>query len=200
MTLTRLGISRIVTLLVALLMVAAGIILSRSTGGRGAAAAQTASTPVRVSPASLVAPAAAPVTHPSASQHASSEEFVGPPTPRPVAAKSAAAEPASPQVPAPAPASRIRAPRATSNMPLPPLSPDFAALGSAHPSGPPPNLLWLSGVIQGDPPVALLRRGDKRYVVREGGTFEGYRVTRIGTNTATIQRGARTQTLRVGKR
>jgi hypothetical protein len=60
-------------------------------------------------------------------------------------------------------------------------------------------VLWLSGVINGDPKVALLRRGDSRYLVREGGTFESYRVVRITSNSVTVQRGGSKRTLRVGK-
>ena len=65
--------------------------------------------------------------------------------------------------------------------------------------GPAPTVLWLSGVIQGDPKVALLRRGEKRYLVKEGGTFERYRVVKIASNSITIQRGGSKQTLRVGE-
>ena len=66
-------------------------------------------------------------------------------------------------------------------------------------AGPAPNVLWLSGVIQGDPKLALLRRGEKRYLVKEGGSFERYRVAKIGSNSVTIQRGSRKLTLRVGQ-
>jgi hypothetical protein len=68
------------------------------------------------------------------------------------------------------------------------------------PSGPPPDVLWLSGVVQGEPRVAVLRRGENRYVVSEGDVFEeNYRVLTISSNTISLQRGSRKRTLRVGQ-
>ncbi len=84
-------------------------------------------------------------------------------------------------------------------LPLPPLSPpNFGAQPTAL--DPPPNVLWLSGVIQGNPKVALFRRGDNRYLVKEGGVVEGYQVANITSNSVTIQRGSRKRTLRIGQR
>ncbi|MDH5201367.1 MAG: hypothetical protein OEW93_10795 [Candidatus Bathyarchaeota archaeon] len=96
---------------------------------------------------------------------------------------------------------------APTRRPLPPesLPPFPPALYGAAPlgepaSGPPPSVLWLSGVIQGDPKVALLRRGSNRYLVREGDKIENrYRVTRISSDSVTLRRGTRTQTLRLGQ-
>jgi hypothetical protein len=70
----------------------------------------------------------------------------------------------------------------------------------AQPSGPPPGVLWLSGVIQGEPRVAVLRRGESRFVVKEGDIIEDrYTVSQIGTNTIALKHGSRTLTLRVGQ-
>jgi hypothetical protein len=61
-------------------------------------------------------------------------------------------------------------------------------------------VLWLAGVIQGDPRVALLRRGKSRFLVEEGDSFEDhYRVVSISSNCVTLERGTRKQTLRVGE-
>ena len=75
-----------------------------------------------------------------------------------------------------------------------------APAATEEPSGPPPGVLWLSGVIQGEQKVAVLRRGESRYVVREGETFEErYRVVTISSNSVTLERGGKNQTLRVGQ-
>jgi len=60
--------------------------------------------------------------------------------------------------------------------------------------------MWLSGVIHGDPKLALLRRGENRYLIREGDTVDGkYQVIEISANSVVLQRGGRRQTLRVGQ-
>ena len=122
-------------------------------------------------------------------------------------AQSAEAEPAG--VAEPAVESPAEAPPHTSQQPvarpkpaprasLPPFQPSLAAPGRAV--GPPPGVLWLAGVIQGDRPVALLRRGKSRFLVREGDSFEDrYRVASISSNSVTLERGTRKQTLRVGE-
>jgi|GEM_PF-2575512 len=82
--------------------------------------------------------------------------------------------------------------------PLPP--PEWAApAGGEEPSVPPPGVLWLSGVIQGDPMVALLRRGENRFLVRKGDVFEGYEVVDISSNSVMLHRGGRTTKLRLGQ-
>jgi hypothetical protein len=83
--------------------------------------------------------------------------------------------------------------------PLPPLGhgPDA---GNVEPGGPPPDVLWLAGVIEGEPTVALLRRGENRYLVGEGDTIEdGYQVVKIATGSVTLRHGGRKRTLRVGQ-
>jgi hypothetical protein len=61
--------------------------------------------------------------------------------------------------------------------------------------------LWLAGVVEGDPKLAVVRRGESRYLVKEGDSVEGtYRVTKITSSTVTLQRGRRSLTLRLGRR
>ncbi len=94
------------------------------------------------------------------------------------------------------------APERTPRPSLPPFHPAAQAdRGGLQPvSGPPPEVLWLSGVIQGERQVAVLRRGENRYLVKDGETFENrYRVIAISSNSVTLQRGSRKQTLRVGQ-
>ena len=116
-----------------------------------------------------------------------------------------AAEPAPPPVPAQTPAAPAPRPapaRAVPAASLPPfMLPSTDGGGTAtRPLGPAPGVLWLSGVIQGDPTVAVLRRGENRYHVCEGDLIEGrYRVISISNNTAVLQRGSTRQTLRVGQ-
>jgi len=91
---------------------------------------------------------------------------------------------------------RAAAPTASySRGPLPPFPaglPPFA--------GQAPSTLWLAGVVEGDPKLAVLRRGESRYLVKEGDSVEGaYRVTKIASNTVTLQRGRRSLTLRLGR-
>jgi len=133
-----------------------------------------------------------------------------PETPEP-AAESApepappAADPAPPRAqtaaapaPRPAPAPARAVPAAS----LPPfmLAPADGGGTATRPLGPAPGVLWLSGVIQGDPTVAVLRRGENRYHVCEGDLIEGrYRVVSISNNTVVLQRGSTRQTLRVGQ-
>jgi hypothetical protein len=70
----------------------------------------------------------------------------------------------------------------------------------AQPSGPPPGILWLSGVIQGGPRVAVLRRGESRFVVKEGDIIEDrYTVSQIENNSIVLKQGSRKLTLRVGQ-
>lgn len=112
-------------------------------------------------------------------------------------------------MPSPSPSSAIRplAPppprRRAATGTLPPFpAPDPGGLRPLGVNLAPPvsNVLWLSGVIDGRPRVALLRKGDSRYLVKEGDTFDGYRVVKVGANSVTIQRGRSKRTLRVGER
>ncbi len=85
---------------------------------------------------------------------------------------------------------------------LPPFQPpDWTAVNtSVGASGRAPSTLWLAGVIQGNPKVALLRRGEERYLVKEEETFDGvYKVASIASNSVTLQKGRRKLTLRVGE-
>jgi len=199
----QVDIPRLTAIIAASLMVATGIVLTRSSGDRdAAAAARTPEHSTRARPAAASLSVAA--TEPTLPRKEQPEQ-------RPLERAEQPAPPAARPQPAPAPAaprSVAYSPtpplprRTTSRYPLPPFPPpDAIALtpGQAALSRPTPNVLWLSGVINGDPKVALLRRGDSRYLVREGGTFESYRVVRITSNSVTVQRGGSKRTLRVGK-
>jgi hypothetical protein len=107
---------------------------------------------------------------------------------------------AAPSRPASKPVVRV-ASRASSDAlpPLPPLRYGPESV-SPEPSGPPPGVLWLAGVIQGNPTLALLRRGEDRYLVKEGDALDGgYRVAKIASSSVILQRGNRKQTLRLGQ-
>jgi len=54
-------------------------------------------------------------------------------------------------------------------------------------------------VVGGEQKLALLRRGESRYLVRVGDTVEsGYRVAKITDAAVVLQKGRRTRTLRLG--
>ena len=125
------------------------------------------------------------------------------PEPQPAQATAPAVEPPSEPAaskPKTTAASKPR-PRAAAASSLPPLMPAVrAAEGSTAPLGPPPGTLWLSGIIQGDPTLAMLRRDASRHLVREGDTIEGsYRVIEISSASVTLQRGGSKKVLRVGQ-
>jgi hypothetical protein len=196
----RLGLSGLITLGSAFLLVVAGIALCCFSGGRGATAIpqaeRRASSGGPRQPARAGLQAAKPVSAPEAQQpgaatagSASREQTAPSPSPT------------SPAAPARTQTRRAPQQEAAPRYPLPPFPPpEFAPAGAAEASpGPAPDVLWLSGVIQGNPKLALLRRGEKRYLMKEGGTFESYRVVKIGANSITIQRGSRKQALRVGE-
>ena len=93
-------------------------------------------------------------------------------------------------------------PRAAAPSSLPPLMPALQGAGGGGEVklGPPPGVLWLSGIIQGDPTLAVLRRDASRYLVREGDTIESsYRVIEISSASVTLQRGGSKKVLRVGQ-
>jgi hypothetical protein len=82
---------------------------------------------------------------------------------------------------------------------LPPLMLDSSG-PEAGAQGPPPGVLWLAGVIHGSPKLAVIRRGQERFMVREGDSVGGiYRVSRITADTVTLQHGRRTLVLRLGQ-
>lgn len=101
---------------------------------------------------------------------------------------------------APKPAPRRAAPVAKEELPpFPKTVPPLGMSPMEPPSGPPPNVLWLAGVIQGEPSLAMLRRGDNRYLAKEGDVIEGrYRVVEISPSQVKLQRGGRRITLRLG--
>jgi len=207
----RLGLSRLIALGGALLMVVVGIALCCFAGDRGATAAPETVAAITTAAVSPAAVAAAEASQPPGAVKDAGQLGAGlvKPAqtqaswaPQPAPDKAAAAEiprrPTTSLRPQTEPRSAgTTAPR----YPLPPFPPpDYASAGVAEAStGPAPNVLWLSGVIQGSPKLALLRRGENRYLVKEGGTFESYRVVKIGSNSVTIQRGSRKQMLRVGQ-
>jgi hypothetical protein len=203
MKLKRLGLPKLAAISAAFLMVAVGLVLSRVTGDPEAVAAQDGSRAAALASAELVERAAA--TDESEGEESAEVE------PRSEAA--AVSQPAAPQPQAAAPASvrprgtsapkqPARTAKPTPTRSLPPLPPLEWGAASAplQPIGPPPGVLWLSGVVQGNPRVAVLRRGESRFVVKEGDIIEDrYRVSEIGKNTITLKHGSRSRTLRVGQ-
>ena len=185
---------RAVALIVAFLMIGAGALLSRSDhAAKRGAAAQSES---QVAPAVSVAPSD---PGPAQTDQVSGDARPGSPE-LPRAGANAPAEKTTEVVPHPdkPPPS---APKRPTRGSLPPFLPPLYGPGvTEEAEGPPPGVLWLSGVIQGEPRLALLRRGNNRYLVREGDTVEGkYRVGGISANSVVLLRGARRQTLRLGQ-
>jgi len=202
MMVKRLGLSRLIALGSAFLMVVAGIALCRFSGDREATGAPRTASGVASDRLPEAARTGAEVAKPSVAPEAERPGAVAPGG-APAGKTAASQSPASTVAPV-RPQTRSESDREVRpRQPLPPFpAPDFApaSAGVAEVStGPAPDVLWLSGVIQGDPKLALLRRGEKRYLVKEGGSFESYRVVKIGSNSVTIQRGSRKRALRVGQ-
>ena len=188
-------------LVAALVMVLAGLVLCRlgtpvassTTPEAGAPAATQAQAP---EPAGEEEPAegAVPATEPSDSAD----------EPSPTEQSTTQAQAPAPAPPKPAPRAAPK-PKAVTRKPvpqssLPPFQPGAYASQTAAVSGPPPNVLWLSGVIQGEPKVAVLRRGENRFYVRQGDTIDdGYTVAGISSSAVTLRRGRSTRVLRIGK-
>lgn len=85
--------------------------------------------------------------------------------------------------------------------PLPPLLPPLYGpeLAASTPIPPPPEVLKLSGVVGGEHKLAVLRRGDSRFMARQGDTIAGgYHVLKITAQSVTLQRGGHRRTLRLG--
>lgn len=188
MVMKRRNLAKTIGLCAAGLMIVVGLILSSVK--RPAASRQ--SPPVAEQPTLQTAEAAAPA---NPDPGAGSE--VAPPT------EPAAEQSVSAPSPAAAAAPPVRTPARPADQgglpPLPPLGHGLEAEGLA-PSGPPPDVLWLAGVIEGERTVALLRRGENRYLVGEGDKIEGgYQVVKIAAGSVTLQRGGRKRTLRVGQ-
>jgi hypothetical protein len=73
---------------------------------------------------------------------------------------------------------------------LPPLSGGTAGRDTLH----------VTGIISGSPAAAVLRIGDKHFVVREGDWLDNdTRIQAIGTNTVTLREGRRSYILRLGR-
>jgi len=209
----RIGLSKLILLSGAVLMVIVGFALSGVTGDREIAAAPRQVSSAGPPPLSIgfemsAEPAASDPTSTTEPERKASEPERSEAAEKPAET----AETSKPQVkaesvvtprPTPKPATSSKpTPKTSTTRSLPPLPPPEWSMtdAPAEPTGPPPGVLWLSGVIQGDPRVALLRRGDSRYVVKEGDIIEDrYVVSEIGNNSVTLKYGSRTKTLRVGQ-
>lgn len=189
------NLPRMVALAAALAMVAAGILLSRSQPS-SSREATIAERHLEAAPLASPEPSAADEDESAASPPAASQNLPGEQKP---AAKAEPQNPSDTITAPPKPLPAERRPAAPGSLPpfLPPLyGPDV----KEEMTGPPPGVLWLSGVIQGKPKLAVLRRGENRYLVREGETVEDrYRVTAISADSVTLQQGSRRQTLRLGQ-
>ncbi len=202
------------TLLAALLMVVVGLVLCR-LGTPVASSPIPDATPERTTSEQVARPvveeAASDAPAPTADEEVSdspapaAEESdadaedaraTGQTTGKPPAPAPAPRKPA----PAAAPKPRASARKAVPQSYLPPFQPGAYGTESAAQSGPPPDVLWLSGVIQGEPMVAVLRRGSNRFYVRQGDTIEnGYTVVKISSNAVTLRRARSTRVLRLGQ-
>jgi hypothetical protein len=196
---TPLSTPKLIAVAVSAGMVAAGLLLPNTTRNTSLTPDSTVRVrPMRSRGTAEASPAASASA--KADRTASVREAAAPPASKlpPLYAKASASAPK----PLPALAKPPTPRRAASDGPLPPFQPpDWSA--AEAPSGAPgrsPSVLWLSGVIQGNPKVALLRRGEERFLVREGDTVDGvYRVSAISGSSVTLARGRRRLTLRVGQ-
>ncbi len=198
----QLSFPKIVALSVAGVMVAVGLVVSYAT--ENPPIVPEARGPVmatRPFDSSTPGPTVEPAKTEVAKQAGEVAEAPAPPTAKLPALYTAPAQVSAPN-PAPPPSKPTSPRKPASERTLPPFQPpDWSAVNtSVGASGRAPSTLWLAGVIQGDPKVALLRRGEERFLVREGETFDGvYKVARISSNSVTLQKGRRKLTLRVGE-
>ena len=62
----------------------------------------------------------------------------------------------------------------------------------------PTEQFWLTGVVEGDIPLAVIRKGDAHYFVRQGEILpEGWQVSKIGSQSATLTKGKQRLTLQL---
>lgn len=195
MGLTRRDVARLSLLGLSVLMVATGFVLSRSGAGQSRQA--VGKTGLSRSPQAVEEP-----VERETGQKQTEEAEVAPAAPEPKPAAQPAPKSKKPASAASKPEPRRVTRRPVAREALPPFSASLYQVGPASEpvSGPPPDVLWLSGVIQGEPKVALLRRGGDRYLVKEGDVVDDrHRVLEISANSVTLQRGSRKQKLRVGE-
>lgn len=57
--------------------------------------------------------------------------------------------------------------------------------------------LKLAGIVQGKSPLAVIRRGERRYYVRVGSEVSGYRLAEIRSDRVVLTKGAQSVTLRL---
>lgn len=89
---------------------------------------------------------------------------------------------------------------------LPPFPNIFGPVKPVDPTGsstvatpaPAQDPLVLTGIIQGDPPVAVFRRAEKRFIVKPGDEFAGYQVTEIAAQRVALARGSKHHSLSLG--
>jgi hypothetical protein len=63
----------------------------------------------------------------------------------------------------------------------------------------PPDVLRLTGIVEGQERLAIMRRGENRYMARLGDTVDGQRVALISAGSVVLQHGAHKRTLRLSK-
>lgn len=91
--------------------------------------------------------------------------------------------------------------------------PGFASAGMMQPGGTSPgtmaasqatglsdNVLRVTGIIEGDPTIAILRKGDARYIVRVGDPVQGYVVESISGRRVVLAAGGERRSLFLGGR
>jgi len=99
------------------------------------------------------------------------------------------------------PPQRRFAPRqyAAGRGPVPPLLPPLYGPQMASVAARPPDVLRLTGIVEGQARLAIMRRGGNRYMVRLGDSVDGQRVLLISAGSVVLQHGAHKRTLRLSK-
>jgi len=83
--------------------------------------------------------------------------------------------------------------------PVPPLLPPLYGPQLTSVPARPPDVLRLTGIVEGQERLAIMRRGGNRYMARLGDAVDNQRVVQISADSVVLQRGARKRTLRLSR-
>ncbi|MGD0113510.1 MAG: hypothetical protein ABSD48_16760 [Armatimonadota bacterium] len=104
-------------------------------------------------------------------------------------------------IPAPPPQKRFAARQsATGRGPVPPLLPPLYGPQLTGIAARPPDVLRLTGTMEGRERLAIMRRGTNRYMARLGDIVDGQRVVGISADSVVLQRGTHKRTLRLSRK